>query len=84
MEIRKEYAVNTAQMPLWEKTCKRFAAHINATFLACNETSCCVMYQDGSFGHIYIDEMKDFLDREKKGETRWMIYFFIMLLTEKI
>ena len=56
-KMREVYAMSKAQMPEWTEICERYAAMINAKLLFVNETSCGVQYKNGSFRHIYIDEM---------------------------
>ena len=59
--MRTNLAVNQNQMNDWRQICKAFAEKIDAELLFVNETSCGVQYKNNTFGHIYIDEMLDFL-----------------------
>ena len=60
-QMPTNYAVTPAQMPDWKAICNAFANKVGAELLFVNETSCGVQYKDGTFGHIYIDEMYEFL-----------------------
>jgi len=55
------------QMDDWKAICKAYAEIVNAELLFVNETSCGVQYENGSFGHIYIDEMAEYI-KATKGE----------------
>lgn len=59
--------VRESQMSDWKKICKAFAERHNAELLFVNECSCGVQYKDGSFGHIYIDEMVEILKKEERN-----------------
>lgn len=63
--MREVYAMSPGQMLDWRQICRAFADKIHAELLFVNETSCSVQYKDGSFGHIYIDEMMDYLKTHK-------------------
>jgi hypothetical protein len=65
-EMRSNYTMSPGQMPDWTNICLAFADKIRATLLFVNETSCGVEFDDGSFKHIYIDEMMDYLKQEIK------------------
>jgi hypothetical protein len=56
-KMREVYTMSDAQMPEWKEICERYAAMIGATLLFVNETSCGVQCENGSFRHIYIDEV---------------------------
>lgn len=64
--IRELYTMTEAQMPEWKSICEAFAKKIDAKLLFVNEQSCGVGYKDGSFQHIYVDEMYDYLNRQSK------------------
>lgn len=60
--MRQEYTMNSSQMPTWNKICEEFAKKINAELIFVNETSCGIQYSNGIVEHVYIDEVKDFLE----------------------
>lgn len=64
-EMRQEYTMAPHQMRDWRKVCAAFAEKHNLQLLFVNETSCGVQYPDGSFGHIYIDEMVEYLKHKE-------------------
>lgn len=49
------------QMEDWNMICKAFAKKFGYKLIFVNESSCGVELQDGSFKHIYIDEMAEIL-----------------------
>lgn len=53
--------VPESQMNDWKDICKAFAKRFGYKLLFVNETSCGVELKDGSFKHIYIDEMGELL-----------------------
>lgn len=55
------YFVRENQMKDWREICVAFAKKINATLLFVNDTSCGVELKDGTFKHIYIDELQEYL-----------------------
>ena len=68
--MRTEYAVTPAQMKDWQAVCEKFAEKVEAELLFVNETSCGVQYKNGTFQHIYIDEMAEYFKRmEEKEKT---------------
>ena len=67
--VREVYTMSPAQMPEWRAICKAFAEKIEAELLFVNEQSCGVQYKDGTFGHIYIDEMEAFLKENDLSKT---------------
>jgi hypothetical protein len=64
--LRYQPTLAPNQMDDWKQICKAFAKKINASLVFVNETSCGVQYQNGSFGHIYIDEMVEYLQQLDK------------------
>lgn len=69
--MREVYTMSPSQMDDWKQICKEFAKKIDAELLFVNEQSCGVQYKNGSFGHIYIDEMAEHLKalNEKEGQS---------------
>ena len=65
--MRTVLCVEPKQMNDWKSICKAYAEIANAELLFVNATSCGVQYENGSFGHIYIDEMVDYI-KALKGE----------------
>ena len=61
-DFRGVLTVSDSQMRDWEEICKAFADKIGATLLFVNNTSCGVELKDGSFKHIYINEMQEYLE----------------------
>jgi len=59
--MREEYYVPTSMMNDWKRICEAFADKFGYRLLFVNETSCGVELKDGSFKHIYIDEMQEIL-----------------------
>ena len=59
--FRSVYAVSSSQMNDWKSICRAFASKVGANLLFVNETSCGVEFPDGSFRHIYIEEMEEYL-----------------------
>lgn len=57
------YAVSKSQMSDWKSICRAFTKKFGAELLFVNETSCGVKFKDGSYRHIYIDEMMYFLNK---------------------
>lgn len=53
------------QMQEWKEVCSVFAKKFGYKLLFVNEESCGVEMQDGSFAHIYADEMAEMLRRNK-------------------
>ena len=51
------------QMKDWQEVCMAFAKKFGYTLLFVNEESCGVETKDGSFAHIYADEMAEMLRR---------------------
>lgn len=72
MDIREVYAVSNEQMPEWKMICAVFADKIGAKLLFVNAVSCGVELSDGSFKHIYIQEMADLLKEEVCNECKYM------------
>ena len=48
-------------MSEWEEICKAFAKKVNAKLLFVNETSCGLEYNDGTFAHVLIEDMVEYL-----------------------
>ena len=67
--MREVYAMNETQMGDWKQICATFAKKIDAELLFVNETSCGVQYKNGTFGHIYIDEMAETLSVSDESIT---------------
>lgn len=55
------YFVRENQMKDWRGMWQDFAKKINAELLFVNDTSCGVKFKDGTFKHIYIDELQEYL-----------------------
>ena len=51
------------QMEDWRAICEAFAKKFGYTLLFVNEESCGVELQDGSFKHIYAEELAEILRR---------------------
>ena len=64
--ISHDYACNDRQMKDWESVCKAYAKKVDAELLFVNETSCGLQYKDGSFAHIYTEELAEMLKEDKK------------------
>ena len=64
--ISHDYVVNDRQMKYWESVCKAYAKKVDAELIFVNETSCGLQYKDGSFAHIYIEELAEMLKEDKK------------------
>jgi hypothetical protein len=64
--ISHNYAANDSQMKDWESICKAYAKKVDAELLFVNETSCGLQYKDGSFAHIYIEELAEMFKEDKK------------------
>lgn len=69
VKVREIYAMSPSQMPDWKEICRAFADKIDAELLWVNETSCGVQYKDGSFGHILIEDMMEYLQNEGKDNA---------------
>lgn len=61
--MRTVSAVSKSQMKEWEEICRAFAKKIGAKLVFVNSTSCGLELKDGSFKHIYIDEMQNYLSK---------------------
>ena len=59
------YVMSASQMADWKQICRVFAKKHNAKVVFVDNSSCGLENKDGSFSHIYIDEMLDILKREK-------------------
>ena len=57
--MRSEYTMAPNQMDDWKMICRTYASNVDAELLFINETSMGLQYKDGSFQHIYIDELVD-------------------------
>ena len=68
-KFREVYAMSPSQMSDWRQICKAFADKIDAELLFVNETSCGVQYKDGSFGHILVEDMMEYLKKEEEREN---------------
>ncbi len=55
------YYVPKSQMKDWEDICKAFARRVGAKLVFVNDTSCGIELKDGSFKHILVDEMQEYL-----------------------
>lgn len=66
--MREEYYVPEQKMSEWKRICEAFADKYGCKLLFVNETSCGVELKDGSFKHIYIDEMQEILRKDKTSE----------------
>lgn len=53
------------QMSEWNEICSSFAKKFGYKLLFVNEESCGVELKDGSFKHIYAEEMAEILRRTK-------------------
>lgn len=53
------------QMKEWIEICEAFAHRFGYTLLFVNEESCGVELSDGSFKHLYAEEMAELLKRTK-------------------
>ena len=60
---RTVLTVSKSQMKDWEEICRAFAKKVGAKLVFVNSTSCGIELSDGSFKHIYIDEMQDYLSK---------------------
>ena len=60
-DLRSVYSVSDNQMNEWIEICRAFAKKFGAKLLFVNEVSCGLEFKDGTFKHIYIDEMEDYL-----------------------
>lgn len=60
-DMREVFTCSAKQMSEWRAICQAFAKRFGYKLLFVNESSCGVELQDGSFKHIYIDEMADML-----------------------
>lgn len=60
-DMRGVPTCSPAQMKEWQAICTAFAKRYDYKLLFVNETSCGVELKDGSFKHIYIDEMGEYL-----------------------
>lgn len=56
------------QMKEWREICEAFAHIFGYTLLFVNEESCGVELKDGSFKHLYAEEMAELL-RRATGEN---------------
>ena len=61
LEMRTEYTMQPHQMDDWNAICREYARQNNLELLFVNETSFGVQNPDGSFSHIYIDELVELL-----------------------
>lgn len=61
-DFRSVLTMSDKQMPEWTEICKAFAEKQNAKLLFVNNTSCGLEYPDGSFSHVTIQGMADFLE----------------------
>lgn len=52
------------QMRDWRYICQTFAKKINAELLDYNESAMFLQLSDGTFRHIYVDEVKDYLQND--------------------
>ena len=55
------YCVSPAQKDDWKAICSAFAKKVGAELLFVNESSCGLEYPNGSFSHIYIEEMAEYI-----------------------
>lgn len=61
--MRVVYCVPENQMPEWIRICEAFANKVGAKLLFVNDTSCGVQFPDGSFSHMYIEDIQYYLNR---------------------
>lgn len=54
------------QLEDWREICKAFAKKFGYSLLFVNEDSCGVELSDGSFKHIYAEEMAEILRRNNQ------------------
>lgn len=59
--MRTVYCVSEKQMKDWEEICKGFCEKFGYKLLFVNSHSCGVELADGTFKHIYINEMEELL-----------------------
>lgn len=62
--MRTVYAVSDNQLDEWKEICNAFAKKINAKVIFVDYTSCGLELSNGTFKHIYIDELKTYLEGE--------------------
>lgn len=55
------YFVPKSKMSEWKEICRVFAKSLGAKLVFVNDTSCGVEFADGTFKHILVDEMQDYL-----------------------
>lgn len=55
------YYVPKSQMKDWEDICNAFAKRVGAKLVFVNDTSCGIEFDNGSFKHILVDEMQEYL-----------------------
>lgn len=60
-DLREILTCSPNQMEDWKMICEAFAKKFGYKLIFVNETSCGVQLKNGSFKHIYIDEMVEIL-----------------------
>lgn len=61
------YAVNENEMDDWKMICREWCEQNNAKLLFVNSSSFGCEFPDGSFRHIYIDELAEMLEAKVQG-----------------
>jgi len=64
------YTVSEGQMAQWKMICEAYADKKGAQLLFVNDHSCGLQYPDGSFSHVYIEDMKYDLELEEKQQKK--------------
>lgn len=67
-DLRGVLTCSPAQMDDWKAIAKAFADEQKAELLFVNEQSFGIQLPNGSFSHIYIDELKDYLEARNKAK----------------
>lgn len=68
--LRGVPTISPAQMSDWEDICRAYAKRHNAEIIFINNTSFGIEYKDGTLRHIYVEELKELLERDKKDEIK--------------
>lgn len=61
-DLRTVLTVSDAQMDDWREICKAFAKKVGAKLVFINNSSCGLEFENGTFKHVYISEMKEYLE----------------------
>ena len=64
-EMRKQYTMAPSQMFKWKEICSAFAEKLHAKLLFVNETSCGLQHEDGTFSHVSVEDMMEYLKNNK-------------------